>query len=1551
MTENVEILIRAKDQASKPIDNVRGSLHSLRDASRDTVKNGLDPLRNVLATGLKAAAVSATAALAGLTALAVNSVKVASNIEEMGAKFDVVFGGMAQQVREQLKGMADDMNRSRFDLEKFAASAQDLFVPLGFARDVAADMSVELTKLAVDVASFNDAAESDVMANFTSALVGNHEAVRSYGIVLTEATLKQELARIGADELTGAALEQAKVQARLNLIVSGTSDAHDDATRTAGSFANQMRGLFAALLDVRAGIGAEILPVLTPFIEKLTELIKEIGPDVVKFFGTWAERIATFAEESGLGGLIMGFVDFFRDIGHFQENYDIGFWGALKFAIVEALGPDSPAARAFLTLMDFVRDTVRVLGFLFGKGKVFDDDPEWLIAIHDAIMAVRGFIGWIWELLAPIREWIAANFSLEQGITLGLLVALGALGRAMFGWIAGPVGAIIKALWAVVSPFKWLTLAAAALWLAWETNFLDIQGLVGRFVEAVGGPFTNLWNAIKEFGVGALQEIWTFVTGGETNFENLKRILEAARLAWDALWGFLKDEFNRFLEWLLPTGEEAWARFKEMFAALVQFVQDNLPSWMATLGEWGKAAIDWIIVAIQFLFGKAVELFQALTIASDQEKPKWVQKLGEWATAAWQWIVDVTPTVVAELGRLLKAFFESWLQAEIALFAMLFSWGRALVNWIIDVAPEVLAAIWNDVLSPLINLLVQNFPTWVTKLGEWATATWQWIVDAWVQMQPHLVTWVGNLIGWIENNLPTWIATLGEWGKAAWRWIVDAALAINAKIREWAQALTVATDKERPPWVKKLQEWGTALWEWVVKAVPKMISELAGGVGRMLKAMANLTADLLMMLASWGKLLWQWIVDATPEVIRTLGEWLGKIQTWWDGEGGKKFRGTVTEWAAIIWDFVVEATKTIGTTLGNWVSAIGAWWTGDGGRDFREFVVTWDDIAWEWLKSAIGMATTQLQDWWKAINDWWTGTGGDDFRETASQWSTTAWEWIKKANEEATAQLDRWMDVIEGWVENQGATDLGAAFGKFLVEAFRWLVDAITQLPGKLNEWLTEIQSWSESDQGGNRMGELFVQLGKDLIGGFFSGFAEQFELEFPKTAELIGGIVSWFKEFFGIESPSTLFKGFGEEIVQGLFDGMSDKWSTVSENVSDLWDSLKTAAIDKFDLDESPNAFGKFGEDLITGFKDGVSKKWTTIKQNVEDTWDKVKTSFVHKFDLDKTVNKFEGYADDLLTGFRNGVTKAMPGLTKWLGERWRSISDTFTTHFDIFSPSGLFKSYGESLMDGLETGIQNRESNVTTALGNIATAADNVMIGVMNSIDQAANAADGIANSIMNTAPPPPANAPSTVTIQDSGGNDVTLFNAVPHDPSQGNVFTSGAAGQPPAGAIYLQSNDVRLRNPPAGWLTWGSNYIYPDPAGGITGSGVSPASSTPMTSTSSAPLFPTIPTLGSEFGDDATGIMSTLRRFASALNIINLDMGGSLGGAGFGAGEILYQVANFVGGTRLDHVVGALEKLVDVIDSEGLGNQFNISGFTFTGDDEEDLLSLVQLLNAGF
>mgnify|MGYP003143330094 FL=1 len=270
-TKNVNIDIIAKDKTQKAMQSATRGVNNLKNNVASSVQS---QQRSFMALGSTVKLVLGGVVLAQTIRFGKQMVDMASAVEEMQSKSSVVFGNFTRSVRNQLKEFGDQVGRSTFELEGMASSIQDTFVPMGFARGEASKLSVQLTKLAVDVASFNNASDTETMMAFQSALVGNHETVRRFGVVITEATLKQELLRMGITKSANEVTNAEKVQARLNLIIAGTSDAQGDAIRTADSFANSSKALSASLDELGVSVMTPLLPVLSGIVQGMTEATK-----------------------------------------------------------------------------------------------------------------------------------------------------------------------------------------------------------------------------------------------------------------------------------------------------------------------------------------------------------------------------------------------------------------------------------------------------------------------------------------------------------------------------------------------------------------------------------------------------------------------------------------------------------------------------------------------------------------------------------------------------------------------------------------------------------------------------------------------------------------------------------------------------------------------------------------------------------------------------------------------------------------------------------------------------------------------------------------------------------------------------------------------------------------------------------------------------------------------------------------------------------------------------------------------------------------------------
>ena len=283
----ISVLIKAKDEASRVMQDVQTKMGGM--------SAGFEKHRKSIGLGM-------TVVGGAMTAISVSSLKAASDVEEMQAKFTTVFGSLSKDVADWAKTHASETNRSRFDLMGYAATLQDTFVPMGFARDKAAEFSKSITALSVDLGSFNNLPTGDVVRDMQSALVGNTETVRKYGVVLTAATVEQEILNQGWASSKGEITEAMKVQARMNLILQGTTDAQGDAVRTSGSFANQMRGLQAATQEAQVSLGQALLPVITVLVSAITPVIQSMAK--------WMEENQTLAKililtAAAIGGVML----------------------------------------------------------------------------------------------------------------------------------------------------------------------------------------------------------------------------------------------------------------------------------------------------------------------------------------------------------------------------------------------------------------------------------------------------------------------------------------------------------------------------------------------------------------------------------------------------------------------------------------------------------------------------------------------------------------------------------------------------------------------------------------------------------------------------------------------------------------------------------------------------------------------------------------------------------------------------------------------------------------------------------------------------------------------------------------------------------------------------------------------------------------------------------------------------------------------------------------------------------------------------------------------
>lgn len=188
------------------------------------------------------------------------SIKAASDESESWNKVTVVFGENADAIKKWAADSATSLGVSRNAAYQAAGSFGNLFTTAGVVPDLMLDMSTSLVKLSGDLASFHNADPTEVMQSIQSALVGQVEPMRKYGVMLSQdaiAAKALELGLVGANEEMS---DAAKMQAIYAIIMEQTKTAQGDFLNTSDGLANQMRILKADFDNTASSLGQMLLP-------------------------------------------------------------------------------------------------------------------------------------------------------------------------------------------------------------------------------------------------------------------------------------------------------------------------------------------------------------------------------------------------------------------------------------------------------------------------------------------------------------------------------------------------------------------------------------------------------------------------------------------------------------------------------------------------------------------------------------------------------------------------------------------------------------------------------------------------------------------------------------------------------------------------------------------------------------------------------------------------------------------------------------------------------------------------------------------------------------------------------------------------------------------------------------------------------------------------------------------------------------------------------------------------------------------------------------------
>lgn len=303
-------------------------------AGMDPVKSDNEKLADAVTgkwqTAAKVVGASFAALTAGAVAFGVKSIDLASDLSEVQNVVDVTFGDSADKVNEWAEKAGAAYGMSELAAKQYASTIGAMLKSMGMSADATEEMSLALTGLAGDMASFYNLDASEAFEKLRAGISGETEPLKQLGINMSVANLEafamekgllaaadgskelaqardelalkemklEELRAKGtatASQIASAELAVQKAQDKVNdsltvgfdeldaatqsqiryeYIMQATADAQGDFSRTSDSLANQQRILQMEVETLSADLGTALLPVALEVVSGLRSMVQ-----------------------------------------------------------------------------------------------------------------------------------------------------------------------------------------------------------------------------------------------------------------------------------------------------------------------------------------------------------------------------------------------------------------------------------------------------------------------------------------------------------------------------------------------------------------------------------------------------------------------------------------------------------------------------------------------------------------------------------------------------------------------------------------------------------------------------------------------------------------------------------------------------------------------------------------------------------------------------------------------------------------------------------------------------------------------------------------------------------------------------------------------------------------------------------------------------------------------------------------------------------------------------------------------------------------------------
>lgn len=584
--------------------------YKVDQASEQKVEGSIKSLKSMASKVL--GAVGITLSVAGIKSAIDGCVEVASSIEEMQNKFDVVFGDMRNEVDKWAQEYSDAIGRNKNDIKTYLADQQNLLVGFGMTRQAGAEMAEQMTSLALDLASFGNMDETTSVNAMTKAVMGESEAAKTLGAVLNDSTRAQAMATLGLKGTYDKLDQLTKMQVNYQAILQQSPDAIGDCQRSLDSYESTKKRYIAKLKEIKTivgqfflptyqkilSIGAKGLTMIRDWLQKLTDLTDKLGGSqrVLAILTAAFTAMLVAMNLKKIGAAITGFTKLARAIG-------LGHGKALAFFAVFLL-----LALVIEDFISFMRGDKSLLGTMLERAGVDCEKlRQNIVGVWTKIKQAIGYIGeGIRNVVVPIFEGIrtAAVVAFEEiqqavakvapGISQFFKeLSSGKVDKKKWTAIGESIGRIAVGVVAVIAAVKGISAIFGVI-----TTVISVVKAVISVIKLAFVVVKSVITVIKV--VGAVISVLASAFGPV--ILAIAAAIAIGVLLWKN-WDKIREAAGNLLEGIKTT----IGNVRDAIVTGIQAAIDWITSLPAEALKWGSDIIDGIVSGIQSAVGRVGE--------------------------------------------------------------------------------------------------------------------------------------------------------------------------------------------------------------------------------------------------------------------------------------------------------------------------------------------------------------------------------------------------------------------------------------------------------------------------------------------------------------------------------------------------------------------------------------------------------------------------------------------------------------------------------------------------------------------------------------------------------------------------------------------------------------------------------------------------------------------------------------------------------------------------------------------------------------------------------